>query len=291
LTASAHEHRVGRLIELGRMPEAAADLEAMRKLADELRQPAQRWLSEVCGARLALLEGRLPEAEILIAAARTIGERTQGWNAAVAFRLQLYLLRREQGRIGEVEALLQESIVEYPTFPLWRCVQAQVAADLRHDAQALETLEDLVANDFAALPVDAMWLVSMGLLAEAASAIGHTQSAARLYARLLAYEGRVAVSYPEISTGAVARCLGLLAFTEQRWDAAETHFEHALELNGRIGARPWLVRTQRDYARMLAARRAAGDSAKARALLSKARATAKALGIPEVHVEASTPND
>ena len=264
LSASAHEHRVGRLMELGRIPEATAGVEAMRKLAGELRQPAQQWLSEVCAARLALLEGRLPEAESLIAGARAIGERTQGWNAAVAFRLQFYLLRREQGRAGEVEELVNGSVVEYPTFPLWRCVQAQMAAALGHDAQARETIEALAAHDFAALPFDAMWLVSMGFLAEAASAVGDARRAELLYARLLPYGGRIAVSYPEISTGAIARYLGLLASTQAGWDAAETHFQQARELNERIGARPWVVRTQRDHAQMLLARNAAGDAPGAR---------------------------
>ena len=60
----------------------------------------------------------------------------------------------------------------------------------------------------------------------------------------------MACSYPEISTGAVSRYLGLLAATLDRRDEAARHFEHALALHERIGARPWLERTRRDVARM-----------------------------------------
>jgi hypothetical protein len=41
-------------------------------------------------------------------------------------------------------------------------------------------------------------------------------------------------------------------------------------MNTRMGARPWVARTQRDYAHMLLARDASGDREKAEALLSRA---------------------
>jgi len=51
------------------------------------------------------------------------------------------------------------------------------------------------------------------------------------------------------------------------------HFEDALEMNARMGARPWLAHTQRDYARMLLARDGSGDRERAYALLDHALAT------------------
>ena len=68
-----------------------------------------------------------------------------------------------------------------------------------------------------------------------------------------AYADRVAVSYPELSTGAVARYLGLLAAAMGRRADAAQHFERAVELNRRIEAWPWLERTERDRARVLPA--------------------------------------
>lgn len=89
----------------------------------------------------------------------------------------------------------------------------------------------------------------------------------------------VAISYPEISTGSVSRNLGLLAAVMERWDDAERHFEDALEMNGRIGARPWLAHTEEDYARMLLARDGSGDPERARVLLEAAVAGYRELGM------------
>jgi hypothetical protein len=64
-----------------------------------------------------------------------------------------------------------------------------------------------------------------------------------------------------------------------RWEQAEAHFEQALAMNARMGAMPWLARTQFQYAQMLLARRAPGDSERTRALLGDAAAIAQELGM------------
>ena len=105
-----------------------------------------------------------------------------------------------------------------------------------------------------------------------------SRSAAVLYELLLPYGDRVAVGYPEISTGAVARYLGLLAASMERWNSAERHFDDALKINTRIGAHPWLAHTQHDYARMLLPC-ATTDREKALELLAEALATYRDLGM------------
>jgi hypothetical protein len=65
----------------------------------------------------------------------------------------------------------------------------------------------------------------------------------------------------------------------KRWDDAELHFEQALEANARMGARPWLARTQLDFARMLLARDETGDRERAQELRDKAVATYRDLGM------------
>ena len=99
----------------------------------------------------------------------------------------------------------------------------------------------------------------MCLLAETAGALRDRRRARDLYRLLLPYGERVAISYPEISVGAVAQYLGQLASLMDRVDDAARHFEDALELNARIGARPWLARTRHDLGAMLAAH-ATGDA-------------------------------
>jgi hypothetical protein len=60
---------------------------------------------------------------------------------------------------------------------------------------------------------------------------------------------------------------------------AEGHFIDALAMHEKMGARPWVARTQLAYAEMLLARRRRGDKARARDLLAEAVLTADALGM------------
>ena len=274
-----HEHRITALLELGEIQAVKAEFARMAQLADELRQPSQDWYVASYGALLALLGGELCEGEDVIASARSAGLQAESWNAGVSHALQLYLLRREQGRLDEVEDLVRRSAERYRTLPIWRCVLAQMAAELGHTAEARAALDALADDGFANLPVTDDWLVSLGLLAEAASTLQETQRAPDLYQLLLPYGDRVAVSYTAFSTGSVARSLGLLATVTKRWDDAERHFEEALELNERVGARPWLARTQEDYARMLLARARPGDHDRALQLLADARSNFRELGM------------
>jgi DNA-binding SARP family transcriptional activator len=274
-----YQYRVEASIELGDLTSVQADLDAMTRLAEELRQPAQKWLASLMRTHVALLEGRFPEAEQLIAETRSLGERVQDWDATMYYGLQLYVLRRELGRVGEVDELIRRAVADYPTYPIWRCVLTNMLAELGSTAEARAELDALAADGFSDLPFDEEWEVSLCLLAEVAAGLGERERAATLYELLLPYADRVAVGYPEISLGSVSRFLGIAASTTGRFDEAARHFEDALAMNERIGARPWLARTQDDYAQMLLARGDPGDEEKARSLLDGARATYRELGM------------
>jgi DNA-binding SARP family transcriptional activator len=266
-------------IELGDVAAAHSDLKAMTNLAEQLRQPAQRWLVAVLRALLALLEGRFDEAEQLITETRSLGERAQSWNAAVTYGLQLYVLRREQGRPGEVEELVRRAAKDFATYPIWRCVFVNMLAELGATDEARAELDALAANRFSRLPFDEEWEVSLCFLAETAARVGAEDHAASLYELLQPYAERIAISYPEISLGPVSRFLGLLASTTVRYDDAARHFEDALAMSERIGARPWLAHAQDDYAHMLLQRGEPGDVEQAHGLLDSARAVYAELGM------------
>jgi predicted ATPase len=266
-------------IELGDLASAHADLEAMAQLAEALRQPSQQWLVAVHRAALALLEGRFDEAEKLIAEARSQGEQAQRWSSAVSHGLQLYVLRRGQGRLGEIEELARRSAIDYPTYPVWRCVLANLLAELSSTDEARVELEALAIDGFSALPFDEEWDVSLCLLAETAARLGEPAHAATIYPLLLPYTDRVAFGFPDISLGPISRYLGLLAETTGRYDEAANHFEHALAMCQRLGARPWLVHAQEDFAQVLHTRGRPGDAERARDLLAEAHAARRALGM------------
>jgi DNA-binding SARP family transcriptional activator len=250
LGIEAREHKAWALLELGDMEGVIASRDEMRELAEELRQPPQRFLVAVAGAQHALLEGRLDEAEELIAEAFALGGLSQ-ITAVQAHRVQMFQLRLLQGRADEVEELVRRAAEEHSTYPICRCALARVEVELGQSGEAREALVSLTADDLAALPFDEEWLVSVCLLAEVAGALGDSDRAEVLYRRLLPYADRVAVSYPEISVGAVSRYLGLLAATLGLDEEAARHFDEALSLNERIGALPWAERTREDYSRLL----------------------------------------
>jgi DNA-binding SARP family transcriptional activator len=266
-------------IELADVSSARVDLDAMTALAEELGQPAQKWLAGVYRTALALLEGRFDEAEQLINETRSIGERALSWSTTVAYGLQLYLLRREQGRVEEVEELVRRAATENPTYLIWRCVLADMLLALGSTAEARTELDALASDSFGAIPFDEEWAVSLCFLAGAAARTGDRARAETLYGLLLRHADKVALSYPEISLGPISRFLGLLASTTRRYDNAGRHFEAALATTERIGARPWLAHTQDDYAHMLLARGEPGDAENAAGLLDRARAAYRELGI------------
>jgi DNA-binding SARP family transcriptional activator/tetratricopeptide (TPR) repeat protein len=249
-----HEERFDALVELGDVEAARLELAAMERVAGELRQPSQAWLVCAHEALLALLAGPLDEAERLVAAARDLGERTQGWNATVTHRLQLYALRREQDRLGEIEELVRRSVAEFATYPIFRCVQTHVLAQLGAHDEARAALEALTRDRCAALPFDEEWLVSTCLLADAAGILGASEASTVLYELLAPYDDHVAISYPEVSIGAVALRVGVLAATIGRRADARRHFEDALAMHARIGAHRWHARTEREAAHLLGPR-------------------------------------
>jgi hypothetical protein len=63
------------------------------------------------------------------------------------------------------------------------------------------------------------------------------------------------------------------------WEAAEGHFEDALAMNEKMGARPWLAHTQYEYGTMLLSRGRSEDRDRAQALLTSALETAVDLGM------------
>ena len=79
--------------------------------------------------------------------------------------------------------------------------------------------------------------------------------------------------------GPWARVIGLLAAYLERWDEATAAFEDAIARCRRLGARPYLARTEYEFGRALIARGRPADVERARALIASARSAADELGM------------
>jgi tetratricopeptide (TPR) repeat protein len=162
---------------------------------------------------------------------------------------------------------------------MFRGALALLHCELGREAQARAEFEEVAEGDFASIPFDNEWLLSMSLLSEVAHVLRDEPRAAALYERLLPYADRNALGSIEGCTGSVSRCLGLLAAVMSRWDEAAHHFEQSLERNARMGARPWVARTQYDFAAMLM-QRGSPDGGRSTDLLAEALRTCDELGMP-----------
>jgi tetratricopeptide (TPR) repeat protein len=275
-----HELRLINLLELGDIPAVDEEIETYARLAEELRQPRYLWYVEMFRAMRALMEGWFEEGEQLAMQALATGQQVQSQTAANYFGAQMFSLRREQGRLQELEAAVKGFVEQYPAVSAWRRGLASLYSELGREVEARSEFERLATNDFADLPQDSSWLVSVHLLSEVCAFLGDSRRAATLYELLLPYAGHNAVvGQAAVCIGSVSRNLGLLAATMARWEEAAQHFEDALKMNAKMGARPLIARTQYEYATMLLARDQPGDRERALELLNKALDTAQELGM------------
>ena len=243
--------RLADLLDLGHVRAADDAIETAARLAEELRRPLYRWYVGVFRALRALMRGQFVEAERLARDAHALGVWVQRGAADVYFAAQLFMLRREQGRIQEVEQPLLDVVAQYPAMPVIRCMLSVVYWQSGRSAEAQAELTRLCAQGAAIMPRDQLWLGAMTALAEVASGLADRACAGILYDLLLPYAERNVVVGVPICFGAAATYLGCLAATLERWPEAAHHFEQALAMNARLGTRPYLAHTQYHYAAML----------------------------------------
>ena len=280
---SGNLHRLHVFLELGDMPSVYQELDTMDRVAGGLRQPAMSWLAVQSRAHLAVLEGRFENAQSLMSAALHLGERSMRSEALVAHTLLLFHVRREEGRLAEMEELIRRSALEYTWYPMLGCALALLYCELGRGTQARTEFEAIATGDLAGIPFDNNWLFGMSLLSEVAYFLGDDRRARTLYEKLLPYRERNVSAAGEGCLGSLSRHLGLLAAVTSQPGEAERHFEHALALNERMGARPWVAHTQYDLAMLLINRNAAGDRTRAIELLDQAVKTCDDLDMPALH--------
>ena len=160
-----------------------------------------------------------------------------------------------------------------------RSVRLRLDAETGRRAEAAQALSELAGEDLANLHLDEEWTFCMSLLAEACALLGDASPARKLYDVLSPYSGLNVIAVPEVLFGSVDRVLGVLAGMLGRWEEAEGHFTAALEMDGRMGARPWVAHTRHDHAAMLLARDGPGDRERAGEFLTEAISTYEELGM------------
>jgi DNA-binding NarL/FixJ family response regulator len=268
----------GDLVEQGDLA-AARDLVRMhREVADDLRQPFMQAMGLASMTLLAAYEGRFAAAERLASETFDLGRRFAPESALGVYSMQMFTLRRSQGRLGEVLPALRGLLAGGSDPSLWQPGLALICAEVDLADEARAAYEPLAAREFSSIARDAMWLTNIAFLAEACVLLGDRARAPLLYRMLEPYAGRNIVTGTNVVChGSADRLLGLLSECTDELVRAQTHLQAAIAADARQGGRPWCAEAQLALAVLLRARR--DDDAGARPLLEAALATSRELGM------------
>jgi tetratricopeptide (TPR) repeat protein len=240
--ARAHMHRFLDLFELGRPAEAAAALEAYARSFAGLHQQWFDWSLFVVQAMIAILDGRLEDAQRLREQARELDQATDPEGESWA--IQGFLIAHGTDRFGEAdEEVLRGCAEMYPGWPIWSAMLARTLIGVDREAEARVEFELCARLDFALVPPTQDRLATLVLLAECAHALGDVQRAAVLQGLLAPYAGRTATMDAGLAAwGSISRVLGLLAHAGGDRAQAAAHLERALVDDRERGAALWAIR-------------------------------------------------
>ena len=276
------EQRAATSLESGDILAVDTDLAGHARLAEELRMPVSQWSMTTMRATRALLSGAFEEAETLAEAARAL--QPERLNARWANILELSILRWEQGRLRELRGPWQTQVDRYPRLAVARAwltlgdLERGAPGDLERSRLALQLLVEQIPHR----PRNGLWLQGLALTALVAAQLDDATAARALYPLLRPYAGQfitMNMEQPVACLGSGSLYLALLATAATCWAEAVEHFEASLREHERLGAVPLLARTRYEYARMLLRRGQAADRDRARDLLDRAAATARATGM------------
>ena len=280
LQTEAMEWRIAGLIALGDLGTAERELAEVHAMAVRLRQPFTLHVAEHYASTLALCAGRLAEAEAAAQRSHEWSRLLTGRAASGIYGIQMFGIRREQGRLAELAAVTRVFAGSEGSRGAWRPGFAALLAELGMDQEARRELAHMREEGLDELRTT-LWVGSLTYLADACALVGDEELAGLLYPELAPLGGgNVVIGHGVACYGAADRYLGLLAATLGDHERAVEHFERALAVNRNMGATTWVAHTMYAYGRTLRMRGAGDDAVDASALLSKAATLAERIGMP-----------
>jgi DNA-binding CsgD family transcriptional regulator len=270
--------RVPSFVAVGDIASARRELPALRETAEATAQPVFMHVAEQYGSALALADGRLDNAEAMAWRSYETGQGLTGRDASGTYGIQMFSLRREQGRLAELAAVMRVLTASDRNHGPWRPGLVSLLVELGMEAEARRDLAQIHTDGLDQFR-GSLWLASLTYLTDACAALGDEAVAALVYPELEPLANtNVMIVQLVACYGSVDRYLGMLAATLGEWERAEQHFEAAMALNRQMGTSTWLAHTAYEYARSLIAH---GDREPQRtvALLSEADRLAGQIGL------------
>ena len=279
IRAEAMSWRVPGFVALGDMEAARREAAAVLQNAERTAQPFMSHVAEHYESAIALCDGRLEDAERHALRSHEWSGLLTGRDASGIYGIQMFSLRREQGRLDELAPVIRIVAGQGPREGPWGPGLAALLAELGMESEAKRELARLASGGIEPFR-RTLWLASLTYLTDACAALGDVATAQLVYPELEPYvESNIVIGHLVSCYGAAGRYLGMLASVLGEPDRAETHFEQALELNRRMEASTWVAHTAYEYARTLLRHRP-GRRQEVAALLGEAAELAQRIGMP-----------
>jgi predicted ATPase/DNA-binding CsgD family transcriptional regulator len=270
--------RVPTFVALCDLKSAWAEVAVLREMAERTAQPFMNHVAEHYGSAIALCDGNLAEAETMAARSHDWGRLLTGRDALGTHGIQMFGLRREQGRLAELAPAVRILAGQGDRQGPWSPGLVAVLAELGMEQEARRELARIAAEGIEGFRAS-LWLAALTYLTDACAALGDEQMAAIVYPELEPFAGaNVMIGHLVACYGSADRYLGMLAATLGEPERAEEHFERALEQNRQMGASTWVAHTAYEYGRFLLGR-GRGSRERAEALLGEAATLAEQIGM------------
>ncbi len=278
IRAEAMAWRAPTYVALCDLESARREIAALRETAEQTAQPFMLHVAEHYGSALALCDGHLEEAEKSALRSHEWSRLLKGRDASGVHGIQMFSVRREQGRLAELAPVIRILAGEGRRDGPWRPGLVAVLAELGMKAEAQRELTRLAADGLDPYR-ESLWLTALTYLTDACAVLGDETTAALVYPELEPLGGtNVMIGHLVSCYGAADRYLGMLAATLGESARAVEHFERALELNRRMGASTWLAHTAYEFGRFLQTQ-GRGDRGRAGVLLGEAASLAGRIGM------------
>ncbi len=262
--------RIYDIVAVGDCESWERDLNQHEQLADQIDEPFYSYNVRAMRTAQALNGGLFDEAEALAMRALEAGQKLGVDNVEGVMGMQIFTIRREQGRLREVAPLVRHFVEERGAGAAWRPGLALIYADLDRLAEAQTEFERLADGRFCRGSARLVVADVLCYLVEVCDRLRDPVRAAVLHDLLQPYhEQTVVVGNATVCLGATSRFLGQLAATMGRWDVAESYFRHALASTTACMPPPGL-RTRGSSTHACCCAGAPADAARAAGLLGQA---------------------
>jgi DNA-binding CsgD family transcriptional regulator len=268
--------RVPTFVALRDLESARVENASLREMAERTAQPFMNHVAEQYGSAIALCEGDLERAEETAERSRDWGLLLTGRDASGSYGIQMFGIRREQGRLAELAPTIRILAAGGQRDGPWQPGLVAVLAELGMEDEARNGLARIRGRGLEQFR-SSLWLAALTYLTDACAALGDAKMAAILYPELEPFAaGNVMIGHLVACYGAADRYLGMLAATLGEPGLAAGHFERAIDLNRAMGAHTWLAHSAHEYGRFLHGR---GERERGDNLLAEATSLAERFGL------------